>query len=273
MTSNAARATLRDMSDLLVKYSDVWRTFQFDYVIVDAILLLGWIVLLFCLAERRALLFGAIVAPVLYAIDAGIWWNTQAAPGIFMREYWIGGVAVSHPAGELALQKFACDFMMTISYALFAFTWLWVAFRAIKWRSYNRAVLLGAVWLLAWLATPLLSQLLSIDDIEVRAVRHMGHAYYWWAAATLVGVLLLAIVYRRDARTPALVLGAGAIGALIMEVPLHLTGIRPFSPGFIAFEAAVLLNQAVPFLYVLYDKCWSQTGGSRNEWRRPGSTA
>lgn len=242
------------MTELWSQYSDVWRSFQFDYVYVDAVLLTLWIALLVKLGEHKALLFGAVVAPLLFAIDAGIWWNTPSASGVYIREYWIGGIAVGHPAGELAWAKFACDFMMTISYSLFAFTWFWIAFRAIRTRVYRRALLLLSTWLGLWLLVPVLSVWLSIDDTPVRAVRHMGAAYVWWTLATVTGATVMLWLYRSSLRTPLLVLVSGAVGALVMEVPLHLSGIRPFDLGFIAFEAAVLLNQAVPFLYVLYDK-------------------
>src|SRR5207249_717881 len=123
-------------------YNDVWRTFQFDYVYVDCFFLICWLTLLIRIREYRALAFGAILAPLIYGVDAGIWWNSRLndpRAGSFVREYWIDGRYVPHGAASLIAAKFMCDFMMTISFALFAFPWLWVAFRSIVVRQYRRA--------------------------------------------------------------------------------------------------------------------------------------
>lgn len=242
----------------LTRYADVWRTFQYDYIYCDLALLLLWLGLLISLREYKALVLGIIIAPLIFGIDAGIWWHStlsgDPAIGLYLREYWIGGVYVPHDGGALALRKFGADFMMTVSYAMFAFPWLWIGFRSITQRKYRRVAALSVVWVACWLSLPLLSQIIPIDDTPVRTVRHMSDVYRGWIIATLLGYALVLYVYRKDLRVVALLFLQGAIGALIMEIPLHLSGIRPFDPGFVLFEAAILLNQAVPFLFVLYDK-------------------
>lgn len=248
------------LTELVQRYADVSRQFEYDYIFLDAGVLVLWVCLLLRLRAHRAILFGCIVAPLIFAIDAGIWWNRPVGVGAdgattqFMREYWIGGVAVEHPAGPLALRKFGADFMMTISYAMFAFPWLWLSFGWVRRRRLRPVALLTGAWLACWSLPPLLSPLVPLDDTSVRTVRHMAGAYPGWIIATVVGYVLAFIVYRREPRIPVALLGLGALGALVMEIPLHLSGIRPPDPGFIVFEMLVLLNQAVPFLYILFDK-------------------
>ena len=242
---------------LWAPYTEVVRQFQFDYVYFDLVFLVAWVLILFLLRERKALLFGLIIAPLIFSIDAGIWWHSSIdgpAGAAFVREYWIGGQYVAHSTGALPARKIAADFMMTISYALYAFPWLWIGFSAIQKRSYRRAVCLTGIWLAFWLLVPLLSEFFPVDDTPIRAVRHMQNTYSIWFCAVVIGYAIAFVVYRNELRIPCLLFVQGAVGALIMEVPLQLGHIRPTSVGFLIFEAVVLLNQAVPFLFLVYDK-------------------
>ncbi|TFF89361.1 MAG: hypothetical protein EU548_07610, partial [Promethearchaeota archaeon] len=76
----------------------------------------------------NAIKVGAITGVIVYFIDAIWWFNMPAGPNYpantFVREYWIGGIRMSRPLGEYFWVKFGADFMMTFSYAMFAFGWL-----------------------------------------------------------------------------------------------------------------------------------------------------
>ena len=115
---------------------DAARTFEYDYIYIDAIFLSIWILILIKNKKWSALKAGAIFGFCVYLIDAIWWWNMAAGPdfpsGTFIREYWIGGIQVPHPLGNYFLLKFGCDFMMTFSYSLFAFPWLWIMFENIE---------------------------------------------------------------------------------------------------------------------------------------------
>ncbi|MCR4277909.1 MAG: hypothetical protein NUV85_02720 [Candidatus Berkelbacteria bacterium] len=238
------------------------RVFQYDYIYIDAFFLAVWIVFLLWRREFKALIFSAVIAPIIYAIDAILWWNRSAGPhyplGTHIREYWIAGSQVNRPEGVLWLQKFGSDFMMTISYSFFAFAWMWIMFHAIRnGRLLTRpVVMLTLAWLACWLLVPLLSKVLPIDDRPVIAVRYMYSQFPLWIANFLMGYALLAVVYRRRLSVVGQLFLVGLIGSIVMEVPLYLFGIRPTSLVFLIFEGVFLLNQGVPWLFLLIDRVW-----------------
>lgn len=258
--ASGAAAGSRLMTLFPEEFYQARRVFQYDYIYVDAFFLLIWLALLIRNKEYKALIFGAIISPIIYLIDAYIWWNSSAGPahppGTHIREYWIGGVQVPRPQGAYLWPKFGADFMMTISYALYAFPWLYIVFRNLrKGTLFSKEVLkYTVVWVAAWFLVPLLSILLGIDDTPVQAVRYMNSQFSGWIINLLIGYGLLAIVYRKNLTRVAYLLGIGALGAFIMEVPLYLFGIRPTGILFIIFEGLFLLNQGVPYLFLTVDK-------------------
>jgi len=239
---------------LLESFSDPSRVFQYDYIYVDATLLLIWIFFLLWNKKHKALLFGLVIAPIIYFIDAQIWWNTLTEGGVFIREYWIGGVQITHPLGEYFLLKFGADFMMTISYALFTFSWIWIMFENVRKTNWREVIKYTSLFFVLWILTPALSILISLNDTLVQAVRHMDSQMLFWIINVLIGYSLLLIVYRHNLKLVVKVFLIGLVGALIMEIPLYLFDIRPTSIYFVLFEAVFLLNQGVPYLFLFWDK-------------------
>jgi len=236
------------------------RVFQYDYIYFDALLLVVWLFILWKNKEYKALLFGAVIAPIIYTIDAVAWWNTSAGPafppGTYIREYWIGGLQMTHPLGSYFWLKFGADFMMTISYSFYTFPWLWIVFRNLRQgKVLSKQVLqYTLLWLGIWLLVPLLSITVPLDDRKVETVRHMNTQLGFWITNIALGYSLLLIVYRKNLKVVLRLLAIGIIGSLIMELPLYLFRIRPTGLGFLLFEGFILLNQGVPYLYLLADK-------------------
>lgn len=236
------------------------RVFQYDYIYVDALFLLLWIGFLLRRKEARALIFAAAIAPIIYAIDALVWWNRSAGPhyppGTHIREYWIGGVQVGRPQGEMMVSKFGADFMMTISYSFFAFAWLWLMFRQIREnRLFSKdSAIYTCVWLCFWMLVPAVSRLVWIDNQTVTSIRYMYSQFPLWTINFLVGYVVLIAVYRKRLRVVGQLFLVGAVGSLVMELPLYAFGIRPTSFVFLIFEGIFLLNQGVPWLFLLVDK-------------------
>ena len=116
-------------------FTNAARNFQYDYIYIDAIFLSVWIIILVKNRKWAALKAGSITGILIYIIDAVWWWNTPAGSnypeGTYIREYRIGGVQMPHPLGDYFWLKSGCDFMMTFSYAMFAFCWLWIIFENI----------------------------------------------------------------------------------------------------------------------------------------------
>jgi len=248
------------MLDFLQQFADAKRIFQYDYIYIDAVFLIIWLIFLLKNKKHSAILFGAIIAPIIYSIDAIFWWNKQAGanfpPTTSIREYIIGGIQMPHPLGEFWWLKFGADFMMTISYSLFAFPWIFIMFESISKKKihWKQIIKFSAVYFLFWILIPLLSGLLNIDNKLVEAVRHMDTQFITIIASVIIGYLLLLVVYRKEPIKVLKVFAVGVAGSLIMELPLFIFKIRPTNIEFIAFEALFLLNQGVPYLFLVWDK-------------------
>jgi hypothetical protein len=245
---------------LLNDIFQVGRIFQYDYIYFDCVGLLIWLAVLWWTKQQRAILFGLLIAPIIYLIDAQIWWNTWAGShypmNVYIREYWIGGVQVPHPLGPFVWIKFGADFMMTISYSLFTFSWLYIAFQSVR----NGVLLSGKLiaytllWLGIWLCVPLSSLVFHANDASVVAVRHMDSQFVIWLVNPVIGYALLLFVYRKRLRQVGYIALIGLLASLIMELPLYLFRIRQAGFGFLLFEGLFLVNQGVPYLFLVCDK-------------------
>lgn len=146
--------------------------------------------------------------------------------------------------------------MMTISYSIFAFAWIWIIFECIRKSPVDKKQIVKytAVYFLFWLLIPLFSIILPINDTIVQAVRHMDTQIVFMVANVVVGYLILLVVYRKELKKVGQVFLIGVAASLIMEVPLTIFHIRPAGLQFLLFEALFLLNQGVPYLFLVWDK-------------------
>ena len=244
--------------------TDAARTFQYDYIYIDAILLTIWLLVVIKYKKWRALKAGILFGIVVYFIDAVFWWNISAGPnypiGIYIREYWIGGIQMPHPLGQYFFLKFGADFMMTLSYSLYAFTWLWIMFENIEERDKKEILVFTALFIGFWMITPLISQALAIDNTIVHTVRHMDTQIFAWISNVIIGYSILIILYGTDlfkSKNPkiiGIVFVIGCIESFFMEFPLFITGIRPANVPFLIYEIFFLFNQGAPYLFILWDK-------------------
>ncbi|MFH1769670.1 MAG: hypothetical protein ABH833_03315 [Parcubacteria group bacterium] len=242
----------------LNQFTEARRIFEYDYIYIDAIFLLVWLAVLLWHKRYRALLFSFVIAPIIYSIDALWWWNKSAGTnypeGTFIREYWIGGTQVPHPTGEFLWIKFGADFMMTISYALFAFSWIWIMFDSLRNKNWRAILGYTGLYLGIWLIIPLLSNITHINDTIVETVRHMDSQMIFWIINAVIGYGILFCVYRHNLKLIGQIFIIGISASLIMELPLYLAGIRPTGISFLFFETIFLLNQGVPYLFLVWDK-------------------
>lgn len=244
---------------------DVERMFQYDYIFIDALLLVIWLLFIIRYKKWKALKVSIMFSVLVYFIDAIWWWNSPWGTGGFIREYWLGTpeTYVQHPLDPsmlLNLLKFGSDFMMTISYSLYAFTWLWIIFENIEKKDVEEIVLFTTLFFGFWMILPWISILLPINDLPVRTVRHMDTQLIIWIVNVFVGYLLLSIMYgtnlfkSKDPKTILYVFVIGCTESFFMEFPLFVSGIRPINIWFLIYEIFFLFNQGAPYLYILYDK-------------------
>ena len=149
--------------------------------------------------------------------------------------------------------------MMTISYSLFAFTWLWIVFENIEKKDLKEVGLYSALYFCFWMLIPLLSLLLPINDTTVYCVRHMDTQISAWIINVIVGYSILVILYgtniinKKNRKIILYIFLIGCLESFYMEFPLFVSGIRPNNILFLIFEIFFLFNQGTPYLYILWD--------------------
>jgi len=250
---------------LLDTLTDAARNFQYDYIIFDAIFLAIWVTILIIMKKNKPLLAGLGFGSLVYIIDAVWWWNAPHGSGTFIREYIIGGIQVPHSIGTLFFLKCGADFMMTMSYSLFAFAWLWIVFENLKEtenkdKVLKELILFTSLYFGSWMLTPMLSQLIPLNDVLVETVRHMDTQILIWIVNVCVGYTVLAIIYgsgkfgERNLKVIGYVFLIGCTQSFFMEFPLFIWGIRPTGIYFLIYEVFFLFNQGAPYLFIMYDK-------------------
>ncbi|MFX0057754.1 MAG: hypothetical protein ACFE85_05365 [Candidatus Hodarchaeota archaeon] len=245
-------------------FTEAWRIFEYDYIYIDGIFFISWVLILIRNKKWNPLKFGIFTSIIIYFIDAVFWWTLPAGsnypPGTTIREYWIGGVKVPTNYDSHFWPKFGADFMMIFSYSIFIFPWLWIMFENFVKRNKREIVFYTVFFFTAWFLTPFLSFLLPIDDTIVETVRHMNTQFITWIVNASCGYILLFIIYgtnwfrSKDLKVIGFIFILGILGSFFMEFPLFITGIRPTGILFLLYELAILFNQGAPYLYILYDK-------------------
>lgn len=208
--------------------------------------------------------FGLITGICVYIIDAVWWWNAPAGInyplGTTIREYWIGGIKMPHPIGEFWLLKFGADFMMTISYSMFIFSWFWIMVQNYINKYYKEMIKYTLIFFGSWLLVPILSNLVDLDNTVVFTVRHMDTQMIIWIVNVVIGYSILIIIYgtnrfkSKDPKVIGYIFLLGCLGSFFMEFPLLISGIRPAGFTFLLYETLILFNQGAPYLYLLLDK-------------------
>lgn len=246
------------MENILQNSYSVERYFQYDYIYFDLIFLLIWIGFLLYKKEYKAILFGFIISPIIYFIDAYVWW-TNKVNNIFIREYFINNVQIINNGYDSSLIKFGTDFMMTISYSLFNFVWIWLVFNNFdkcKKMLNKETMLYTFLWFTFWMLVPLLSKLISIDDSIVHSVRHMESQNLTWAYITAISYGLLIIFSKYNYKLTLKLFLIGMVAAFIMEFPLFFYNIRPnIDLSVFMFDTLFMINQSIPLLYFIFKIC------------------
>ena len=252
------------LNSLFESFNQAIREFEYDYIFIDSIFLTIWIAILIKYKKWKPIKFGIFTGFILYFIDCIVWFNVSAGsnypPGTFLREYRIGGVYMPRPLGDYFWIKFGADFMMTFSYAMFAFGWLWIMFENFVKRNSKEILMFTVVFFTSWLLIPFLSFGIPLNDTLVESVRYMDTQMVVWMVNFLVGYLILYLIYGTNkfgSKNPKIVLFVfiiGCMGAFFMEFPLLISGIRPTGILYLLYNTILMFNQGAPYLYIAYDK-------------------
>jgi hypothetical protein len=245
-------------------FTQAIREFEYDYIFVDSVFLTIWIAILIKYKKWKPLKFGVFTGFLVYFIDCIVWFNLPAGPnyptGTYIREYWIGGIYMPRPLGDYFWLKFGADFMMTFSYAMFAFGWLWIMFENFAKRNLKEILVFTLLIFTFWMLIPLFSLLIPLNNTQVRSIRYMDTQMIAWSINLIAGYVFLSLIYgtkkfgSRKPKTILYVFVVGCIGAFFMELPLLIFGIRPTGILFLLYNVLFMFNQGAPYLYVIYDK-------------------
>lgn len=243
------------MENILQNTYQVERYFQYDYIYFDFIFLIIWIGFLLYKKEYSALLFGFVILPIIYFIDAYVWW-THKIGDVFIREYFINGSQIVNNGFNYSFIKFGADFMMTISYSLFNFVWIWLAFKYFNKykRVFNKEILTYTLlWFIFWMIIPLLSIVFHMNDSVVHSIRHMQSQNLYWVYITTICYLLLFIFSKYNYKLTIKLFFVGMVAAFIMEFSLFFYNIRPnIDLDVFIFDTLFMINQSIPLLYFIF---------------------
>lgn len=252
------------LNNLFESFNQARRIFEYDYIFFDGIFLTIWISIMIKYKKWNPILFGIFTGFIVYFIDTIVWFNLPAGSsypaGTFIREYWIGGVYMPRPLGDYFWIKFGADFMMTFSYSMFAFPWLWIMFENFFKKNLKEALLFTLLYFIFWMLVPLFSLIIPLNDTLVDTVRYMDTQMIAWSINLIVGYLFLSLIYgtkkfgSKKPKTILYVFIVGCIGAFFMEFPLLVFGIRPTGILFLSYDVLFMLNQGAPYLYIVCDK-------------------
>ncbi len=252
------------LNNLFESFNQARRIFDYDYIFFDGFFLTLWIAIMVKYKKWNPLKFGIFTGFIIYFIDSIVWFNLPAGnsylAGTFIREYSIGGVYMPRPLGDYFWVKFGADFMMTFSYSMFAFGWMWIMFENFFKKNLKEILLFTLIYFISWMLIPLLSLIIPLNDTQVDTVRYMDTQMIAWSINLIVGYLFLSLIYgtnkfgRKKPKIILYVFVVGCVGAFFMEFPLLIFGIRPTGVLFLLYDVLLMLNQGTPYLYVLYDK-------------------
>jgi len=252
------------LNNLFESFNQARRLFDYDYIFFDGFFLSIWIAIMVKYKKWNPLKFGIFTGFIIYFIDSIVWFNLPAGNsypvGTFIREYTIGGVYMPRPLGDYFWVKFGADFMMTFSYSMFAFGWLWIMFENFSKKNFKEVLLFTLIYFIIWMLIPLFSLIIPLNDTQVDTVRYMDTQMIAWSINLIVGYLFLSLIYgtnkfgSKKPKTILYVFIVGCAGAFFMEFPLLIFGIRPTGVLFLLYEVLFMFNQGAPYLYVLYDK-------------------
>ena len=252
------------LNNLSESFNQARRIFEYDYIFFDGIFLTIWISIMIKYKKWNPILFGIFTGFIVYFIDSIVWFNLPAGNnypvGTFIREYWIGGDYMPRPLGDYFWIKFGADFMMTFSYAMFAFGWLWIMFENFFKKNIKEVLLFTLLYFIFWMLIPLFSLIIPLNDTIVDTVRYMDTQMIAWSINLIVGYLFLSLIYgtkKFGSKKPKIILYVfiiGCLGAFFMEFPLLIFGIRPTGVLFLLYDVLLMLNQGTPYRFVLYDK-------------------
>ena len=249
---------------LYESFNRATRNFEYDYIFIDSIFLTIWITILIKYKKWNPIKFGIGTGLIIYFIDVIVWFNLPAVSnyptGTYIREYWIGGVYMPRPLGNYFWAKFGADFMMTFSYSMFAFGWLWIMFENFVKRNTKEILIFTLIFFGSWILIPFLSFGIPLNDTLVESVRYMDTQMVAWVINFLVGYFILFLIYgtnkfkSKNPKIILLVFIVGCTNGFFMEFPLLISGIRPTGVLYLLYGVIFMFNQGAPYLYIAYDK-------------------
>ncbi len=252
------------LNNLFESFNQARRLFDYDYIFFDSFFLTIWIAIMVKYKKWNPLKFGIFTGFIIYFIDSIVWFNLPAGNsylvGTYIREYTIGGVYMPRPLGDYFWVKFGADFMMTFSYSMFAFGWLWIMFENFFKKNLKEVLLFTLIYFISWMLIPLFSLIIPLNDTIVDTVRYMDTQMVAWWVNLIIGYLFLSLIYgtkkfgSKKPKTILYVFIIGCLGAFFMEFPLLVFGIRPTGVLFLLYDVLLMLNQGAPYLFVLYDR-------------------
>jgi hypothetical protein len=219
----------------------VARTFDMDFVYLDILFCVVWMIVLFKQKHTLALCFGLFGALVVFLADDILWLRIQQTRFLDV------------------------PFNRDLFLVYFSFTYGMIEFSYVTVMFGTKSVKTGVLWTLflygGWMATALISQHVGIDDRTIDIGRDMSNARIVQVAMVAGGYLLLLLLKYTWRPMKSLTLRRMfylfIVGFLVhfgMEITLLASGIRPAEDyvHVLLFNSLLEFNTGIPILYILW---------------------
>ncbi|MFX0101603.1 MAG: hypothetical protein ACFFCS_18655 [Candidatus Hodarchaeota archaeon] len=216
---------------------DVARTFGYDFMYLDLILMAVWIaVLLLVRKNRLAFWVGLFGYGVYFLADYVIWYTV---------------LGIRHIIG---IDPLIFLLYFSVTYSMLQFSTVISVFseKEVKWKVFWMAFLF-----LGWLAIGFASQLLPIDDRSITVWREMGtQRGKQIVMATVLYLTLIILAWKKKCdlnfKKVVLIFLLGVFIHFTMEATLMIPGIRPQNYEVFYFNSLFEFNTGTPALYLIW---------------------
>jgi len=223
--------------------TNIQREFDADYLLFDLIFLLAFSLALVLKKKFLPLCIGILFGAAIFVIDGVIWWYT-------------GVRQIDAP-----FSKWYVDFMMDFSYGVAAFSCMIIALRKDKDAIWWTLALFGG-----WLMVAGLSEWIPLDDTTITTAREMESLHLYGILAAIAGYWILYFM-KYDNETILYIFGIACVQGFVMEFYLWVFQIRPSGLDVVAFDTFVLINQGMPYIFIILYKIIPTATKKMNDYR------
>ena len=221
------------------------RVFDADFMLLDLLFTIIWIVILYKKGYIKPLIFGLMGIGINFLIDYGIWYSIMGIRTVEGLPIW--------------MSPFAFFVYFSITYGMMQYSYVQVMFTNRPEQPEEQKkerIQMAILFFGGWLLIGYLSVFAPINDIEVTVTRTMTNqriieVFVVIAEFALLGILAYKKKFGIDWKIIGYIFFVGFFVHFSMEFTLFLPGIRQSSLFDLVFNSLLEFNMGAPILYLM----------------------